>query len=813
MFAVERLVPAIVGQSAVLAASWLLAYLFAARVRRGHWLVSLVWFGALEAGAFVLLRRLGVDIAPREYWAPALVFGLGSVAATDDWNAFGQACMAATLTISALFLVYIVEVTVLAHLGPLSLVFSLMLLALQAAALVLLIAGSYEILDVLSRVRWRHLRRAESATDWFPRVSLHVPAYNEPPEMVIETLDALARLDYPSYEVIVIDDNSTDERLWRPVEAHCAKLGFRFFHLENWPGFKSGALNSALKMTDPAAEIVGVVDSDYVVERDYLRGCVGFFRDPAVAFVQTPQDYREVRPDDRYAQACYDAYLYFFALSMVSRNEHNAIIFAGTMGLIRKQVLDTLGGWDEWCITEDAELSLRILDAGHRGVYLRTSYGRGLMPLNFAGLKKQRFRWAFGGMQILRRHWGALMPWARWLDPEHKLTLAQKWAYLLGGLAWLNDPVSVAFAALLLIGTGSLLFAHSLFIQPLAPAVLIVPFLFVFVGISRFLWALRVQLRCGLRRSAAAFAVLLGLTWVVTLACVLGLTRRQGVFLRTPKARSARGYGQALRVAFHESGLWLLCLAAAVALAWRLPGSPHVWMMSGLLVWQSVVFGSALLVSLWSRRSELAAAEPARSAAWRTTGLSRGVMIGDRRLGRLVMGLGAFAAIFFVFAVRMAPDPERIFRTNPYRVPLVPAAMMATPDKTQIQAVLFLEAEAALAGSVEEAVRLWDPQGTIRDERSTPWDPADDRVWAGLDGIRQRYVEEFKEHRYLALSHDNESVIIEGDRATVIDDLHAQIRARDGMQQVYLSRSDRWTLARGPGGWRITSLTLNRTPR
>src|SRR2546428_10345 len=83
----------------------------------------------------------------------------------------------------------------------------------------------------------------------------------EPPEMVIETLDSLARLDYSNYEVIVIDDNTADERLWRPVEAHCRKLGFKFFHLENWPGFKSGALNFALTKTDPYAEIVGVVDS------------------------------------------------------------------------------------------------------------------------------------------------------------------------------------------------------------------------------------------------------------------------------------------------------------------------------------------------------------------------------------------------------------------------------------------------------------------------------------------------------------------------------------------------------------------------
>ena len=56
-----------------------------------------------------------------------------------------------------------------------------------------------------------------------PKVSIHVPAYNEPPDMLIETLDALARLDYPDFEVLVIDNNTRDEAVWRPVEAHCAR--------------------------------------------------------------------------------------------------------------------------------------------------------------------------------------------------------------------------------------------------------------------------------------------------------------------------------------------------------------------------------------------------------------------------------------------------------------------------------------------------------------------------------------------------------------------------------------------------------------
>jgi hypothetical protein len=545
----------------------------------------------------------------------------------------------------------------------------------------------------------------------------------------------------------------------------------------------------------------------------YLRDCVGFFRDPAVAFVQTPQDYRDALAGDVYATACYDAYQYFFKVSMASRNEHNGIIFAGTMGLIRKPILEALGGWDEWCITEDAELSLRILDMGHQGIFLDRSYGRGLMPLNFEGLKKQRFRWAFGGMQILRRHWPALLPWARWLDPSHRLSAAQRWDYLMGGLAWLNDPVTFAFTALLLMGTGSLLVAKSLFIQPLAPAVLLVPFAFVFVGVSRFLWALRARVGCTFRRAVAAFTVLLGLTWVVTLACALGLTREQGVFLRTPKKRSATDRWHVVRVVHIEAGLMLACLASATLLALELPESPQAWVMTGLLVWQAVVYGSAVVVSAWSRASELKALRPGYATSWRTRGQRLASMVTGRRAAATLALAAVLVLVLFTVAVRFAPERERAYRTAHGRAALVPAAMMETSPEAEVRATLYFEKRAALSGDVAAALRLWEPDGVIRDANFTPDDAADDRVWAGADQLRRRYADEFARHRYLSLSHTDASVLIEGGRAVVVNDLVAEIETPTGRQRVFLARSDRWTLERSLNEWRIRELVVNRAPR
>jgi cellulose synthase/poly-beta-1,6-N-acetylglucosamine synthase-like glycosyltransferase len=811
VFSMNQLVLVILVQSVCFLASWALVYLFARRVRIGHWLLSLIILVGLNWASFRVLTGAGATPSPL-FWLPVLVVILGVVAFTDSWNVFGQAAFSSTLLLSFYFMAYVVALTASVHLGLPSLVFSLVLLILQAFALLLLGTGSYEILDVLCRIRWRHIHRPDPTGDWFPRVSLHVPAYNEPPDMVIETLDSLSRLDYPNYEVIVVDDNTTDPALWKPVEEHCRKLGFKFFHLEDWPGFKSGALNFALRETDPAAEIVGVVDSDYVVEPEYLRSCLGFFRESDVAFVQTPQDYRDVEPQDRYATACYHAYLYFFKISMASRNEHNGIIFAGTMGLIRTSVLQELGGWDEWCITEDAELSLRILDRGLRGFYVDRSFGRGLMPLNFEGLKKQRFRWAFGGMQILRRHWGTLMPWAHLSDPSHRLTPAQKWDYLMGGLQWLNDPVTVGFTMLLLLGTGSLLVAHSLFIQPLAPAVLYVPLLFVFMGVTRFMWALRSRVRCTMGQAASAFAILLGLTWVVTLACSLGLFKKQGVFLRTSKKRTATDRWHPVRIVSHEITLGALCGASAVALSWGLPAAPHVWLMVGLLFWQFLIYVSAPLSSFWGYQSEMHSLHPQYAAASRTTGL-RPQMITDRPVVLRLAGALCIALLLFGMAVRLAPDDERLFRTNPNRIPFLPADLMATHPETQVKATLYLEEQAALRGSVERALALWEPNGIVRDANYTPADSSDDRIWSGREGIRQRYVEEFAQHRYLSLAHTSASVVIEGNRAVVVNDLRAELRSGRGVQFVFLAKGDRWIFHRSPEGWRIAELTVNRAPR
>src|SRR4051812_3776878 len=129
----------------------------------------------------------------------------------------------------------------------------------------------------------------------FPKVSIHIPAYFEPPEMLKQTLDAVARLDYSNFECVVIINNTPDPEFWQPIQDHCRALGerFKFINAEKVEGFKAGALRIAMDRTAADAEIIGIIDADYVVQPDWLKDLVPVFADPRVGLVQAPQDHRD----------------------------------------------------------------------------------------------------------------------------------------------------------------------------------------------------------------------------------------------------------------------------------------------------------------------------------------------------------------------------------------------------------------------------------------------------------------------------------------------------------------------------------------
>lgn len=560
---------------------------------------------------WLLIVLLGGDIwamltfgrLPEMLALSGVAFGLGLFCRRwlRDWHALGQTAWAMTLFATMLFMAYTFSVVIAWSFSPLSFLAAMTLFFIEMLASLLALTHTYENLDVACRIHWpNQIDRIEPIAGFTPKVSVHVPAYDEPPEVIEATLHTLAALDYPDYEVLVIDNNTPTEQTWRPIEELCRELGprFRFLHLEHWPGYKSGALNFALAQTAPNAALIAAVDADYLVAPDFLRETVAAFANPKIAFIQTPQDYRNYQ-DNSYFEALYYGYKYFFEVPMPVRNEHNAIIFGGTMGLIRKSVLQEIGGWDEWCIAEDAEASLRILKRGYKGYFYNKSFGRGLMPFSFEGYKKQRFRWCFGGVQILKKHWEALMPWANLVDPTNRLTAAQRYFYLVGGLHWFTDLFNLWFTCLLaLMGLFSL-FAVDVTIRPLAGPLLALPAIFWALNLGRFIWVLRQVLALSWSRAILAMYALFSAGWITAMACFQGLIQPKRIFLRTPKTKDDSQVWQALRMTQWENGLGALCLATALASIIANPG-PATLLLAVLLTWQASLYLSATIFSLLS---------------------------------------------------------------------------------------------------------------------------------------------------------------------------------------------------------------------
>lgn len=233
-----------------------------------------------------------------------------------------------------------------------------------------------------------------------PKVSIHVPCYNEPPELLLATLRALSNLDYENYEVIVLDNNTPDPAVYLPVQQYCEQLGekFRFYHYSNVEGFKAGALNIAHELTAENAEFVLVIDADYVLESNLLQRALPHFTDPKVGLVQFPQAYLNTGTGNTGLQAEYE---HFFSVYMNLANHCNCVLATGTVCFIRKEALEAAGRWLGKSITEDVELGLNIKRAGYEGVYVPAPMGRGLMPTDLSSLSVQRERWVYGNMQTL----------------------------------------------------------------------------------------------------------------------------------------------------------------------------------------------------------------------------------------------------------------------------------------------------------------------------------------------------------------------------------------------------------------------------
>jgi exo-beta-1,3-glucanase (GH17 family)/cellulose synthase/poly-beta-1,6-N-acetylglucosamine synthase-like glycosyltransferase len=521
-------------------------------------------------------------------FAPMLWFGV----AFRRFKLAGIAFFMALIQLACGLIVWSATLPFNFYLSPFDWAMLILLFPAQIAILGILLINGFEFTEVLWRrgwVRYAGMLPKEPA-ERQPFVSIHLACHNEPPEMVQITLDSLARLDYDNFEVLVLDNNTKDPDVWKPVEEYCQKLGprFRFFHLEPWPGYKAGALNFGLTATDQRADVVAVIDADYVVREDWLSSLTGYFHDSKVAVVQCPQAHRDFEKN-RFRRMTAWEYDGFFRIGMHHRNERNAIIQHGTMTMVRRSALEGTGGWSEWTICEDAELGLRLMHAGYELVYVDELMGKGLTPADFKAYKSQRYRWAFGAMQILKGRW-------HWMTRKGPLSAGQRFHFLTGWFSWFADALHYVFTMMGLLWTAGMIAAPEYFNLPMQ--LFLIPVIGFFFAKAIFGVVLyRARVPCSWYDTLMASVASMGLSHAIARGILHGLTREKTAFVVTAKSRRMGGSSFAAFSPVREEVLMATALLLAIIGMATHYGTTYVegtlWMF--ILAAQSIPYVSAMI--------------------------------------------------------------------------------------------------------------------------------------------------------------------------------------------------------------------------
>ena len=418
-----------------------------------------------------------------------------------------------------------------------------------------------------------------------PFVSIHVPAYKEQPHVLAQTLRALSKLHYPNYEVLVIINNTPEEFYVKPIEELCEELGDKFVFMNiTCTGFKAGALNAALEKTNKDAEIIAVIDADYVVASPWLVDLVPLFDDPKVAIVQAPQDHRD--GDESIIKTAMNAeYAGFFDIGMVDRNEENAIVVHGTMVLIRLSAMMEVGGWGTDTIVEDSELGLRLFEAGYIAHYTNKRYGYGLLPDTFEAFKTQRHRWAYGAIQILKKHYRELLPSAT------KLTSRQKKKFISGWVFWLSDAMGPIMAVMNLIWVPVIIFVGVTI--PTIP--LTVPIITAFlVNLLHTFILYRIKVKASFRETFLSAIASMSLQLIIFKAVWDGFVKDGLPFKRTQKGGKAKKSENPIK---YETLLGVLLLISLFALIFTNDTRiTEIYVFAATIFIQSIPYVSAMIM-------------------------------------------------------------------------------------------------------------------------------------------------------------------------------------------------------------------------
>ena len=239
-----------------------------------------------------------------------------------------------------------------------------------------------------------------------PAVDIFIPTYNEPLDVLEKTIIAAAAMDYPHKTVWVLDDG---RREW--LRVFCEEIGVRYLTRPDNSHAKAGNMNHALGYAQ--GEFIAVFDADFVPSQAFIQRTLGFFRDPEIGIVQTPQHFYNKDPIQTnlgLTQIYPDEQRLFFDQMAASRDAWQAAFCCGSCSIMRRKAVDAIGGIPTQSITEDLLTTLVMLRKGYQTIYLNERLSMGLAAESIEGFFVQRERWCRGAIQSLFLRWGPLGP-------------------------------------------------------------------------------------------------------------------------------------------------------------------------------------------------------------------------------------------------------------------------------------------------------------------------------------------------------------------------------------------------------------------
>jgi cellulose synthase/poly-beta-1,6-N-acetylglucosamine synthase-like glycosyltransferase len=267
------------------------------------------------------------------------------------------------------------------------------------------------------------------------------------------------------------------------------------------------------------------------------------------------------------------------------------------MTLVRHQPLIDSGKWSEWCICEDTELGLRLLESGYELRYIDDTFGRGLTPSDFKALKSQRFRWAFGAMQILKHHLPKLLG-------DSTLTFGQRYHFLTGWFGWLGDALQLIFTIGSIAWTIAMLAFPTAFSLPVS--IMITPilcFLIIKAALGPVLY--RKTMNCSWKDIFGASLASLGLSHAIARGVMMGIVKKDGVFKVTAKGKAKINKLEILNPIVEEFSLLtalIVCSLAMLITRGFTNIDAQLWVT--MLTLQALPYGSAVACQFIAQRPD-----------------------------------------------------------------------------------------------------------------------------------------------------------------------------------------------------------------